>query len=231
MTRTYVIADLHGRHDLLELAMRTIVNDTSFFHSGDSIVTLGDYVDRGPQSRQIIKYLMAMQRDLAGSRLICLKGNHEDIMWQTCRKLPHPDWWLSNGGGATLLSYGHPKEGPINLKVVPYEHLHWAWSLPLMHLDKHRVYVHAGVNPNCSLEEQDPENLIWKLYDDGDDAGHGTRHVVHGHHQHEDGPILKKNRTDLDTFAWYTGRLVVGVFDDDIPGGPINLIEVKGEPA
>ena len=118
MTKTYVIADLHGRYDLLELAMRTIVHDISFFHSGDSIVTLGDYVDRGPQSRQIIKYLMAMQRDLAGSRLICLKGNHEDIMWQTCRKLPHPDWWLSNGGGATLLSYGHPKEGPINLKVV-----------------------------------------------------------------------------------------------------------------
>ena len=86
MTKTYVIADLHGRYDLLELGMRTIVHDTSFFHSGDSIVTLGDYVDRGPQSRQIIEYLMAMQRDL-GSRLICLKGNHEDIMWQTCRKL------------------------------------------------------------------------------------------------------------------------------------------------
>jgi hypothetical protein len=78
MTKTYVIADLHGRYDLLELGMRTIVHDTSFFHSGDSIVTLGDYVDRGPQSRQIIEYLMAMQRDL-GSRLICLKGNHEDL--------------------------------------------------------------------------------------------------------------------------------------------------------
>jgi serine/threonine protein phosphatase 1 len=51
MTKTYVIADLHGRYDLLELGMRTIVHDTSFFHSGDSIVTLGDYVDRGPQSR------------------------------------------------------------------------------------------------------------------------------------------------------------------------------------
>jgi hypothetical protein len=92
MTETYLIADLHGRYDLLELGMRTIVHDTSFFHSGDSIVTLGDYVDRGPQSRQTIEYLMAMQRDL-GSRLICLKGNHEDIMWQTCRKLPsHPFW-------------------------------------------------------------------------------------------------------------------------------------------
>jgi serine/threonine protein phosphatase 1 len=229
MTKTYVIADLHGRYDLLELGMRTIVHDTSFFHSGDSIVTLGDYVDRGPQSRQIIEYLMAMQRDL-GSRLICLKGNHEDIMWQTCRKLPSPSWWLSNGGGATLISYGQKKGDQADVSVVPAAHLDWIEKLPLMHVDKHRVYVHAGVDSRVALDEQDPQNLIWKIYDDRDDGGHGQRHVVHGHHQHADGPILKKNRTDLDTFAWYTGRLVVGIFDDDKPGGPIDFIEVKGEP-
>jgi serine/threonine protein phosphatase 1 len=99
-----------------------------------------------------------------------------------------------------------------------------------MHVDKDRVYVHAGVDSRVALDEQDPQNLIWKIYDDRDDGGHGQRHVVHGHHQHADGPILKKNRTDLDTFAWYTGRLVVGIFDDHKPGGPIDFIEVKGEP-
>ena len=76
-----------------------------------------------------------MQRDL-GSRLICLKGNHEDIMWQTCRKLPSPSWWLSNGGGATLISYGQKKGDQADVSVVPAAHLDWIEKLPLMHVDK-----------------------------------------------------------------------------------------------
>jgi serine/threonine protein phosphatase 1 len=99
-----------------------------------------------------------------------------------------------------------------------------------MHVDTHRVFVHAGVDPRRSLDEQDSEDVIWKIYPDNDDGGHGQRHVVHGHHQHADGPIFKKNRTNLDTFAWYTGRLAIGVFDDATPGGPINILEVVGEP-
>ena len=71
--------------------------------------------------------------------------------------------------------------------------------------------------------------IIWKIYPNDDDCGHGQRHVVHGHHQHAHGPIFKKNRTNLDTLAWYTGRLAIGVFDDVAPGGPIEVLEVHGE--
>jgi serine/threonine protein phosphatase 1 len=60
-----------------------------------------------------------------------------------------------------------------------------------MHVDKHRILVHAGVDPNYSLHEQDPQDVIWKIYDDRDEGGHGERDIVHGHHQHEHGPILK----------------------------------------
>jgi hypothetical protein len=56
------------------------------------------------------------------------------------------------------------------------------------------------------------------------------RHIVHGHHQHGHGPILKKNRTNLETFAWYTGRLEIAVFDDKTPGGPLEILEVQGQP-
>ncbi len=100
MSKTYVVADLHGRFDLLEMALAQIGEHAEI---PATLVTLGDYVDRGPDSRKVIERLMAgLGHD--GWRLICLKGNHEDIMWQTCRKLRDVDWWLTNGGGATLIS-------------------------------------------------------------------------------------------------------------------------------
>ena len=98
-----------------------------------------------------------------------------------------------------------------------------------MHVDKHRIFAHAGVNPETSLDKQDPQDVIWKIYDDRDDDGHGQRHIVHGHEAHAHGPILKKNRTNLDTLAWRIGRLVIGVFDDDVPGGLLEILEVRGQ--
>ena len=133
-------------------------------------------------------------------------------------------WWR-----ATLISYGNEGD-QADVTVGTDEHLKWIERLPLMHVDKHRIFVHAGVNPNYPLDEQDPKDVIWKIYGDHDEGGHGQRHIVHGHHQHAHGPILKKNRTNLDTFAWYTGRLVIAVFDDKTPGGPLEILEVQGQP-
>src|SRR6266581_9752586 len=227
MSKTYAIADLHGRFDLIEMALAKIAD---YAELPATLVTLGDYVDRGPNSRQVIERLMG-GLGCQGWRLICLKGNHEDIMWQTCRGIvPDCDWWLTNGGGATLISYGQNVGDEADVTVVPDEHLRWIEQLPLMHVDEHRIFVHAGVNPNFPLEWQDPQAVVWKIYDDYDSDGHGQRHVVHGHDQHANGPILKKNRTNLDTFAWNTGRLVIGVFDDDMPGGPLEILESQGRP-
>ena len=226
MSKTYAIADLHGRFDLLEMALACIAKRAK---PPATLVTLGDYVDRGPDSRKIIERLIAgLGRD--GWRLICLKGNHEDIMWQTCRKLPDVDWWLTNGGGATLISYGQQLGDQADVTIVPAAHLDWVERLPLMYVDKHRVFVHGGVDANCPLDGQDAENVMWKIYPEDDERGYGQRHVVHGHHQHAHGPIFKKHRTNLDTFAWYTGRLAIGVFDDAAPGGPIEVLEVNGGP-
>jgi serine/threonine protein phosphatase 1 len=80
MSRTYAIADLHGRFDLLEMALAKFANHAVL---PATVVTLGDYVDRGPDSRQVIERLMG-GLDHKSWRLICLKGNHEDIMWQPC---------------------------------------------------------------------------------------------------------------------------------------------------
>lgn len=109
-------------------------------------------------------------------------------------------------------------------------HLEWLEALPLMHIDLHRVYVHASVDPRLPLNQQPEQACLWYLYDDEDEGGHGDFHVVHGHEHFVSGPVLKKHRTNIDTFAWSTGRLVVAVFDDDVAGGPVELIEISGDP-
>jgi serine/threonine protein phosphatase 1 len=223
MSLTYAIADLHGRFDLLQDAFAKIGDYAS---APGTVVTMGDYVDRGPRSNEVIERLMLGVSD--GWKLVCLKGNHEDIMLQALRDPSKMGWWQQNGGGQTLASYGG---------MTDIGHVQWIDDLPLYHEDARRVFVHAWAHPTMPLSEQrtlqcyhgEPA-LFWTLYRDDDHGGHLGKHVVHGHHQHAHGPIRMKDRTNLDTFAWATGRLVIGVFDDDKAGGPIDFIEIKGKP-
>lgn len=221
MPLTYVVADLHGRFDLLQAALTSILQHAN--GRPYKIVTLGDYVDRGPQSRQVIGCLMAAQA--AGTNLICLKGNHEYMMHRALRRTWFPSasrarclsWWKHNGGDFTLASYG---------KKIPSDHLRWIKKLPTLHVDEHRIFVHAGVDPDQPLDQQTDEYLLWHRYPEGADIGHGKRHVVHGHTPHPHGPEKLSHRTNLDTLACQTGRLVIAVFDDNIPGPPARYIEL-----
>jgi serine/threonine protein phosphatase 1 len=221
MSRTYAVADLHGRYDLLTAAIERI-SDHSRGKTA-KILTLGDYIDRGPDSRQVMERLVAWSSSTLP--LVALKGNHEAMMWQCCRNLSETDWWLKNGGDRTLVSYA--RHDRLHLGAVPLEHLDWIAGLPSISVDQYRIYVHAGVDPVLALEQQTEQILLWKRYPEGFKKGHGTRHVVHGHDAREDGPILTKGRTNLDTMAWKTGQLTVGVFDDGIPGGPVEILQVK----
>jgi serine/threonine protein phosphatase 1 len=229
---TYAIPDLHGRIDLLERALGAIGNHAMAAHCAKpTIVTLGDYVDRGPDSKKVIERLMEIEGDTDTGRVVCLKGNHEHIMWLSCRRLPDCIWWMRNGGNHTLLSYGATKDGPIDLGIIPAAHLDWIDSLKPIYRDKYRIYVHAGLDAMRPLDQHTIDDVLWKIYDEVDEGGYDGLHVVHGHHAFDDGPILKKHRTDLDTKAYKTGHLAIGVFDDDEPGGPVEILHVEGEPA
>ena len=221
MSRTYAVPDLHGRYDLLRSAIDRIVAHSQGHLA--KIVTLGDYVDRGPNSCQIIEFLINWP--LPELPLVALKGNHEAMMWECCLKFSEMSWWLGNGGDQTIASYGH--SGADDASVIPADHLHWIETLPLMYVDRHRLYVHAGVDPDIPLHQQSEQTLLWKRYPKGYAKGCGTRHVVHSHHAQSDGPVVTKGKTNLDTFAWKTGRLVVGVFEDNISGGAVEFLEIK----
>ena len=215
---TFAVADLHGRLDLLEAALFAI----SARADGGTVVFLGDYVDRGPDGAGVIARLMAGPPD--GWRWICLKGNHEAVMSIALRNPDRMDWWLDNGGGTTVGSY---RDRHADIAT----HLRWLDTLASLHVDAHRVFVHGGVEAAMPLTAQPDKILLWKRYPEGSSDGHGTRHVVHGHDPAVDGPILLAGRTALDTLAWNTGRLVVAVFDDKTPGGPIDTIELRRDPA
>lgn len=219
MPFAFAVGDLHGRFDLLEAALAAIKTRAD----GGTIVFLGDYVDRGPQSREIIERLMAGPP--AGWEWICLMGNHEAMLVEMT-KFPEIGMprFIANGGAPTLASYGTVAWDPGRPPPIPAAHVDWLASLPLMHMDRHRLYVHAAVDRWRPLHRQREQTLLWGLYPEDDEGGHGDFHVVHGHQQVAAGPVLKKHRTNLDTFAWRTGRLVVGVFDDEPPGGPVELI-------
>jgi serine/threonine protein phosphatase 1 len=237
LTNTYVIADLHGRYDLLLKAIALIEADAG--PAGGIFISLGDFVDRGPQARQIIETLMAGPA-APNWQWIVLQGNHEEMM---LRSLTNPGllhWWMGNGGGRTLISYGYQDGIPLYPLRIPLAQLEWMASLPVTYEDDQRIFVHAGVPFDKQVDETKPEIMQWMLYpgdvehDDADfyaDEPHiSGKHIVHGHHQSASHPLIKSHRTNLDSFAWYTGRAAIGVFDDSQPQ-PVRILEVNGPPA
>jgi serine/threonine protein phosphatase 1 len=229
--RTYAIGDLHGRLDLLRAAVETIAK-----HVGDRtfrVIFLGDYVDRGPDSRGVLEFLIDLQRRWP---VVCLKGNHEELMIQAVtepggRRLER---WLEYGGDQTLKSYGLAKDDDL-AAGVPSEHIRWMSSLPRTTGDRHRIYVHAGLAPGTPVHRQNDETCLWirerfLLGRPGDFEAH----IVHGHTPVWEGkpdpaePELLEHRTNLDTGAFATGVLAVGVFDATAPGGPVEVLMVKG---
>lgn len=237
MTSTYVIADLHGRFDLLCRALDAIEVDAG--EAGGTLIVLGDFVDRGPQSSNIIDLLMAGP-NFPNWRWIVLQGNHEAMMLECLGNPGILRWWVGNGGGATLRSYGYQTGDALTPLKIPVAHLEWLADLPITHEDEHRIYVHAGVPYDQHLADAKPQTLQWMLYPGDveygdaefhDDAAHiSGKHIVHGHHQSANHPLLKEHRTNLDSFAWNTGRLAIGVFEDDKPG-PARVLWATGAAA
>lgn len=230
----YAIGDIHGRHDLLSKALDKIAehmleNEVDEFDY--RIITLGDYIDRGPESKQVIELLMTYG-DKFQDKFISIQGNHEAIAVESILTPLDASWWIGNGGDKTLYSYGHPDVVPyedVMYSFVPQEHVKWMATLPKYYETEKQVFVHAGIpQQNMNLppaskhahkEKRAKEAMQWMLYHPADHGGWKGKHVVHGHHQFADGPHVwhdpkKGGRTNLDVQAYKTGRIVVGVFDD-----------------
>ena len=191
MPKTYVITDIHGRLTELKSLLAQIPANAR-------MVFLGDYVDRGSQSREVVELV----RSLHDRGSACLRGNHEDML---CAADPHQ--WLANGGASTVLSYKHPLTGALDPVALQHD-MDWFRSLPRIHEDEKRVYVHAGVNPAFDLADQPEAMTQWFRYPAGADIGYRGKMVVHGH---TPGVFKGQHRVCLDAGQ---KKLCCGVFDD-----------------
>lgn len=223
-TRVYAIGDVHGRLDLLE-ELHEQIRDHAREYPVDRrvVVHIGDYIDRGYQSRQTIDYLLGSP--LPGFDMIHLLGNHERTLLEFLDDIAVGPTWLRYGGRETLFSYGIEwdrglAEGEECLlriqhdlsRALPEPHRVFFSSLPLTHQEGDYLFVHAGVRPGVPLERQAPDDLVW-IRDEflNSTADHG-KVVVHGHSISEQ-PVLRPNRIGIDTGAFATGRLTCLVLE------------------
>lgn len=216
---TYAIGDIHGQLDLLEELMQKIGAHATETVSGTAtIVFLGDYVDRGPQSAHVVEYLRGLTDDNK-LRHILLKGNHEDMMVNV------DDHWIPNGGDATIASY--QELYPDTWEDVMTQDAEWMNNLPTIYWDDYRVFVHAAVDENVPLDQQWPQTNLWDRYYREDNSQAHGRHIVHGHTpQRGAKPLLLSNRTNIDTGAVFKGgALTAAVFKDNQPGGPVAILQ------
>ncbi|QWG23832.1 serine/threonine protein phosphatase [Bradyrhizobium sediminis] len=205
---TFAIGDIHGCFDELE----SLVAACDLLSEGKNprFVFVGDYVDRGPDTRKVIDFLMVSQHR-EPDRFICLRGNHEAMLIDAANKDRSDrdlmNWW-ANGGEQTLDSYGANDPGEI-----PADHLAWMKALPLTFSDRKRLYVHAGVRPGVSVADQSEKDLLWirePFLSCDDDYG---ALVVHGHTPTKSGlPDLRSNRLNIDTGACFGRPLTAALF-------------------
>ena len=220
--RLYAIGDIHGRLDLLD-RMIELINLDIKEHGGDSlVVTLGDYIDRGPDSRGVLDRLLS--RPFSG-RYVALQGNHETLL-ESFLKNPAQvgiHWWRL-GGMDTLKSFGitiKPRmkardfdRAAVELReTLSAKQTEFLGSLKTSLTVDRYFLCHAGVRPGIALDLQSDEDLLWirdEFLDSQVDFG---KIVIHGHTPMEEPEVLV-NRINIDTGAFATGRLTCVVLEE-----------------
>ncbi len=185
---TFVIGDIHGCIRPLEQLLKKIAP-----RAKDRLIFVGDYIDRGPESKQVVDLLLRLPY-----RSVFLLGNHEYMLMQYLEGQGE-DVYLMNGGDATLESYGgHDR--------IPASHLAFFDRLKTFHEEDEYIVVHAGIRPNIPLEQQRLEDLIWIRQEFIEFVGTYPKTVIFGHTPVRR-VVLKKDRIGIDTGCVFGGKL------------------------
>ncbi|MBS3648604.1 metallophosphoesterase [Pseudaminobacter sp. 19-2017] len=212
----YAVGDVHGCLDELLSLERAIVADGKDLPARKLIIMLGDYVDRGPASSQVLEHLIAPAP--AGFERICLAGNHEVMMLDYIDgRLGLADW-MSMGAAATLHSYGIDQERLVQVyrssrqvdevirKAIPAPHVAFLRSMPILVEAPRFIFVHAGVRPELDIAQQTDDDLVLIRSEFYKHSAQLKKYVVHGHTPTAE-PKLEDKRVNIDTGAVFGGKL------------------------
>jgi serine/threonine protein phosphatase 1 len=192
MSRTIAIGDIHG----CLAALNTLVNAIAPT-ADDTIVTVGDYVDRGPDSKGVLNLLLDLEKKC---RLVPLMGNHEEMMLAVMERRMDPYSWLGHGGVETMDSYGFTGD----LGCVPAEHLEFIRRMPSFYENDTHFVVHANYDPELPLSEQPDDLLRWVKITEVLPGPHisGKRAIV-GHTHDRQGELYEvPHLTCIDTYCY-----------------------------
>ena len=198
--RMLAIGDIHGCHrSLLELLDRLRADPLA-----DTLIFLGDYLDRGPDSRGVIETLLILRKTYRN--LICLRGNHEAMFLDFYGAGKNEELFFNNGGAKTLSSYGLSVADARAGVGFPAEHLDFLIGLTSSHETPAYFFVHAGLRPGIAIADQSPEDLFWIRHEFIASDWNFGKTIVFGHTPLRE-PLLETNKIGIDTGAVYGGLL------------------------
>jgi len=225
----FAIGDIHGCKKELDIIHNKIKKYCTNKNKKPIITYLGDYIDRGPKSQEVIQTIIDF--NLPNLEKICLLGNHEQMLLDVLNNKKNSLYqWIANSGVETLESYGGNLnefvdfnmelsfEKKIYSKIdefIPIEHKKFYNSLKLFYVWNNYIFVHAGIDPQLDIKKQEKETLIWtrdkKFYDP---LMKYTKRIVHGHT-----PVntveFNRYRINIDTGCFKTGKLTCLVIDEN----------------
>lgn len=226
MKRTLVMSDIHGELKMFE----RLLSDLSYDPNQDELILLGDYVDRGPKSKNVLDKVIELQAQGA----LVLKGNHEDMMVKALTTDDERVWknWINhNGGTATLKSYGFTESEftvleeeefikPVLNSEALDQHIKFIKSLDHIIEKDNYIFVHAGVHPTIPIAETDPYILMW-IREEFHTGYTGDKTVIFGH------TPTKIFHGDLDNHTVYFGdNRIIGIDGGAVYGGQLNCLEL-----
>jgi serine/threonine protein phosphatase 1 len=225
--RTFVVGDIHGHATKLRGLMPHLEERAQ---PGDALVFVGDYIDRGPDSRGVVDMVLGYRNGGWDGPVVTLKGNHEELMLDFMEREPRydPEIWIQNGGFETADSYTGKGITRRWAESIPTEHLEFFFNLRLWHEDENGIYVHAGMRPGVLACEEEEDVLLWIRDPFIHSAYRWGKVVVFGHTPQFDEPkgaildrsqlpwrpLNRPEKIGIDTGAAYGGPLTAVILPD-----------------